>query len=463
MGLEETLAEGAVLARAETDNGEQENPALGTDAYKMGFSGRLTNVFRRLGIETLGDITNYDLTYFASLRNVGPTSLAGLTRKLSEMGLALRDETGLVADYSRYYGRVWEAINAGAQTRTKISEETGLSYSLVCRIISSNSQFNERVKRVQRRRDRSMLAELAAKGLTQAEIGRELGVTGERARQLLNGEGLNELRKNRKPVSKFSVRGKTIANVLRGVLKGAYARASEVERRAYDILENDSRNLHSFGELVEKIERGELLAEQRAVAYMAKHPNTRYPFGRLVSFYRTYGGLRESGEKISLAELSQRAGLGHNYGEAARNLLGSLGLQNLTGRERKQLEEWKRGALKRAVQSDSKFSSYDVARFLGMDACHVSLYFQWFGQGRKRRGARCEGFPIGYATMSTIYEAFDARCFDVDEMAELAGVSRGAVIYALTNRKEHSQEIRRGLRILFPGRETDKPYLVKGR
>ena len=122
----------------------------------------------------------------------------------------------------------------------------------------------------------------------------------------------------------------------------------------------------------------------------------------------------------------------------------------------------KKEALKRAI--DLEMSAGDIGHFVGV-AWHVAQQ-NMERYGRKRDFA-CRpikrlfrGSALTYRASSQIYEAKDLD-FTRDEIAELLGLDNKIVDYALRNRRKIGGKIKDALKILYPERKSNKPYLER--
>jgi transcriptional regulator with XRE-family HTH domain len=308
-------------------------------------------------------------------------------------------------------------------------------------------------------------------GDTLEEIGAAGEVTRERARQYINATGQydywKEHRKRRKAEkskqeseqeNNLHQARQDLTNVL---ISRAYQKTDEggwkYRRKALD---------YYYGGLKGKERK-----------YKSKDVTT--PLEKLCTLFETYEMAERLKVKLSLEELGERTGI---WFPTIGRILKSKGLEPLYGaRERSSpLSPEKVQAIERAYGSE--FTSSDAAYFLGLSenhwvvACHFSEIRRSGAEKIKRKKylflAKQESFGTGmqkgdhlfYRTASQIYELDDLAQeekthFPDEEVAKLLEIRPECVEYARKQRWQIEYNLKRLLRVLYPERKGEKPYL----
>ncbi|MBI4981075.1 hypothetical protein HZC30_05980 [Candidatus Woesearchaeota archaeon] len=212
-----------------------------------------------------------------------------------------------------------------------------------------------------------------------------------------------------------------------------------------------------------------------------KYINAHYvttPLEKILLLFETYEMAERLKVKLSLQELEERTGI---YFTLIGRILESQGLEPLYGaRERSSpLSSEKVQAIEGAYGLE--FTSSDVAYFLGLSETPwiVTQHFveirrsgakkrmgkPWlFQKGRRFNRGIQKGDHLFYRTASQIYELDDLAReeninFPDDEVARLFEIRPECVEYARKNRGWIEYDIKRLLRVLYPERKGEKPYL----
>ena len=219
---------------------------------------------------------------------------------------------------------------------------------------------------------------------------------------------------------------------------------------------------------LEQIARSKLpeqpLSEQKAAEYLlSKRGKSSYSSQSLLALFNKYYSAKQRREKLSLTALGTVLGIQHPGMSVAR-ILDTVGLERLVRKNKGRVitPPDKKQALKIAFDLD--MPAVDVAYFLGLrdyvvrtefrragKCCSDRLPLACFERGKIRR-------HLSYRLASQIYEALDEG-FSAKETAELTGVSKSVLEFAVKNRAEYEPKIVRTLRSLYPSKDIKTPYL----
>lgn len=438
------------------------------------------------GIKTVEDLIQRSQGELLGIRRFGGVSLARVKKCLGEAGLSLSDSpSGIFPTHSResrlreaiasgevknrgdasdYFGvsqdtipklmdrigarfmperwhtanKVIGEFNRGASYE-QIAGELGLAKSTIRGYLSQAGLLN-RVHKTKGRigkLEKKAVDRLVRRGLNLKQIGGKAGVTRERIRQYVCKTGQSDAYKksrlwydNHKKINKRE-RNEKILSILMGVRKNAF-----------DKLEDN----------------------ERWVARMALKAGERhlYGFDKLSIVFKRYNDAQRCGKKLSLAELVAGTGIGNAN---AGKILKELGLGAMHGTfKRHPLPEDKKEAIRRVASLDMSY--VDIGYFLGVSGAVVSQNIRRLGLNRTKSPsifARVGHGIFGGASLtsrlaSQIYEAQDLG-FEEADICELLGVKGIVVNYALENRGEIGEEIMKGLKVMWPEKKIERPYL----
>jgi predicted transcriptional regulator len=273
--------------------------------------------------------------------------------------------------------------------------------------------------------------------MTYQQIGDLVGVSRERVRQYL--VATNQLDKEK--------------SFMKNRSRDRLAKQASIEKLASGLL----------GHLLERAENEAGLPLRKALEYRqglkAEKPNS-IPIETLEKMFSEYYATIAKGQKSSMQELSLQSGIS---GDAAvSHILKRVGLNPMYGTwERHITPNWKKHAARRATKTF--FSVQDIAHFLRVENYTFAyLDFRTTGKesplGRFQRGYRQGAFYMSHARISDVYEAQDIG-FNVDETAEVLGITPKAVNAAIKGRDVFAPIIVKGLRTMFADSSIDKPYL----
>ena len=123
----------------------------------------------------------------------------------------------------------------------------------------------------------------------------------------------------------------------------------------------------------------------------------------------------------------------------------------------------KKEALKRAI--DLEMSAGDIGHFVGVERYVAQQNMKRYGRKPcvRHRPIKYFGLSqfVNYTLASQVYEAKDLG-FTREEIVELLNLDGGVVDYALRNRRKIGRKIKDALKILYPERKSNKPYLIAG-
>ena len=438
--LEDHLLDTVEPERIYWDNSVSNIPVRDLD-----LSMRAKRALQKLNAGTLGEVSKLTEDELFSIRGFGVRSLKDINEELLTHGLPRIGES--VSCKARVYQRIKEAIDSGAKTRYEIADRSGLSYSYISNVIRNNEGLYLRLERKNKKRD-DCFKRFAKCGLSQVQLANRFEISYTRVQQLLKETGVYESWKESRPhYASAQEKHKMILEDIAGMINNvAGGLVSIIQEAAY----------RNSGE--------EQWAEKKAFEYLRKHPRSKLGLEKITALFSLYIDAEKNGNRISLSEFSELAQIPVM---TISKIFNKSSLEPMVrGRlERHPINKEKKDALRRIAESGTKLSSRDISYFLGIPDYvanqDIRIYGCEFSGGlRKDIGLRCglRRKHITYALASQIYEAIDLG-FDVEETAELNDTTNKIIIYALSDRAVISRDIRRELRILYPGRKSNKSYL----
>jgi orotate phosphoribosyltransferase-like protein len=342
-------------------------------------------------------------------------------------------------------------IRNEVSTYDEVSEKLGVSkeYARVLLFQIGSRFIKVHEKAVERggMKRRENLDNLVEQGATQAEIADEAGWSRERARQYINRTGQYETwkearqKKRNEEKSIIGQENTSKRELLRATIKRAYENTDPSTTEGW--------------------------AQRKAYDYISATDGlTTYPFDSLVDIFRKYREAQKNGERLSLAELGESAGI--NYPQVGK-ILKKIGLEPMHGKRKKRMGKLSEEQEEQILRArDLSMPARDIAYFLSLPDHVVKTRIGTRPKGTQSYIRRFyEGFAkpkgvLSYGVASQIYEADDAGFFDEfskEEIAELLSTSTQAIHYALTNRESIAPKIIDALRVINPEGNIDKPYL----
>lgn len=274
---------------------------------------------------------------------------------------------------------------------------------------------------------REGLEKIAEEGrLTLEEIGEHYGgVTRERARQILEKEGLHA--KWKKARERYKQMGKNTLKQLAEKLAG---------KLYFDFVEKTK-------------EKPFPKAYQKALEYRFNRKSVKtYSFDSLVEFFEGYYLAKERGEKLSLEELGKPSGISP---QSTGRILEEVGEESLYGaRERKLLTKEQIRFVERAIKSSARLNYIAMGKIAKDSKGWEIPYYIFVQRALKRKIKRDApiaihlGFRKGKVSLPSsidLFEALDAG-FSKEEAMEYAGIRTDrAFETVLSRRKEIEEEI----------------------
>jgi len=200
--------------------------------------------------------------------------------------------------------------------------------------------------------------------------------------------------------------------------------------------------------------------------------NKNIPFEKILELLKRYKTAKLSDKKISIYKIVQ----GLMKPITAYRILNRLSLKissvnysSYTNCTRKNkhiiISEEQKADIKRAVSLE--MSAQDMIYFLDINISRLLLYQRLrrlTGDKRpllnKPEGFYKRGRSLTYRIASQVYEAQDLE-FNPDEISQLTGRSTRIVNCLIQRRSEIEPKIISALRVLYPNRNIDKPYITK--
>ena len=294
-------------------------------------------------------------------------------------------------------------------------------------------------------KQRPELDVLIEQGLTLKEIGEKVHLSKERVRQYINLSGqYNEWRKKRGEVDERLGKKRKIKD-LRGLL------VSALRVRAKQLAENKG---WACQKAVEHILLRERHYEDCLISYY-----------RLHKLFKAYETAMEKGKKLSLRELSKKAGISHFT--MVSKIFRKVGVNPMYGKKIRTVRSGeKKNAVKRGLKTN--FTGPDIAYFLQLPRHLPTLRYNEGGLPHKRymaitRFGSTRGGELKFLShrlASQIYEAQDCG-FNRKEISELTGTTNEIINYALGHEAKIKPKIVKGLRILYLDKKINKPYVTK--
>ena len=270
---------------------------------------------------------------------------------------------------------------------------------------------------------------LAQQDLTQEQIGSRLGVTKERARQLLHAANSYEIwAETRLKAQRERNRKKLLLQQLTTILS----------RRIRDLCVKGSES------------------QRLAIQYIERYPNSPYKPHELTSLFENYLKVRRSESRVSLNTLttSRIRDL-----SAVGKILEAVGLRDR--RIRRLVSEYEQNLIDRCY--DSEFPATDVGYFAGIPAHVVKSRFQKTSKKsrttRRVRKFRTQQGIVPFRTSSQIYEATDIGINSTQDISDLIAIDQTNTEFAIEHRSTIEPMIIKGLKIMYPNNEITKPYL----
>lgn len=171
------------------------------------------------------------------------------------------------------------------------------------------------------------------------------------------------------------------------------------------------------------------------------------PFSAIVELFRRYETAKNQGFRLSLGGLSD----GLMNPATAYRVLKKVGLGSMIRRiDRRVLTEEQIAAIERA--NETRFSNADIGHFVGTSGQTVRNHL---GLGRIRRPVKNFGtYKLTWARASNIY-------FLADRGEEIYDVPSKVTAYAFAGRSEISSSLVADLRVMFPDKGVNEPYLTR--
>lgn len=348
-----------------------------------------------------------------------------------------------------------EAVDKGFETAKEISEYTGLAQGTIYQYSRENkidikllSAGFPKFTSGNVAKNREIVDGMIFEGRTQEEIGKEIGSHRESIRQYINNSGQYNLwkEKNRelllKPRLKKEAERQTKKNLI-SILKSYAIQKAKKE---------------GHGEAMEYYLTSGFIRERDKISYLLKLMN-------LLDFYKN---TKEREEKLSYKKLAELSGFGEGEAGAVRThkTLKKMGLKSLCW-DAPKTPKWKIDAIERAEQSIVYFGRRELAYFLDMNKATVVINSKI--KRTSRRGGKIKFFSKGFATgsinvltyrvASQIYGFKDEFNASDEEISSAIGKNLRVVSYALEHRVDIEPKLIQGLKILFPDKTIEKPYL----
>jgi len=343
--------------------------------------------------------------------------------------------------------QIQDAILNGAESAEEIAVRTGHSVSAVASCISYHkikTPFPRTFYKYFRARRDEKRDELIQKRLSLSAIAKSEGVKRERVRQYLVQTDQHENWKTgRKELKKEISEGKKQKKQQLEIIAN---QINEVARR--QVFEKDK------------------WAYEKTEQYFQIKKWTIYSFRKIFNLLKDYHNFKEKGEKVSIEELGKRHGLLTYSISRIMRLVDEKPLACPHEKVREVLSKEKKSEIGRAFETE--FCCNDVAYFLGTPFYNISLYFTKYLQRGKRHetkhfvkrfGSRGNSY-LTYYKASEIFQARDLG-FNRDETLELLDVDGRVYDYAIQNQGEIIETIVRNLRIIFPERQIQRPYIER--
>jgi transcriptional regulator with XRE-family HTH domain len=350
----------------------------------------------------------------------------GLRANTVEQYVSLRDlGISRVKSKEERIEEVKQAVLDGAKTPEEVAKKMGVSPAYVIDL-SCKGKLDVPFSKsaylyISKKRDPET-DEFLRQGLTLEEIGRLCDLNRESIRQY-------EIKTNQKGIRMNAKREKEKKESKRiNVLEGIVYQINEVAKR--------------------QVPEEDMLAYDKAMSLRTKDHN----FYDLFLLFKTYYDAKREGEILSLEKIGRSCGFST---VAVGNILKRVGEEPLNGaRERKRLTPEEIRMYEKA--RDAGLSGRDIDYFLKSKE-RAATYFMT----RKIYQDRPQGVVHEFSLRksSEIYQALDLG-FEVGDLKELLGIFHTSVInYALENRDRISKNLVKGLKVLFPERKIEKPYL----
>ena len=325
--------------------------------------------------------------------------------------------------------KIRNAVNDGAKSIDDIVTLTGIKQPMMIVELAENAGIELPVD----------VDSLVRSGTSVREIKEAIGVdvVNETVRQYIVRTGKYEVWKKAAKTSRVSqkVMRKERRNALRDILFCVNSR------------------------LLQLVDEEDRWAYQTAMEYRSSYEVERTKglrsFDTILAFFKRYQTARDSGVRLSLAELAEGLLCAPNQ---AMDVLDRVGLHSLYWEQKNALSKDQERAIKRSFKLDMNAS--DIAYFIGAPPQNVYNAFKRDDAETARRIflTQIQGEKLTYRLASQIYEAKDLR-FTPSEISELFDTSPEIVEYALENRTNISYKIMHALRKLYPKREITRPYI----
>jgi len=213
------------------------------------------------------------------------------------------------------------------------------------------------------------------------------------------------------------------------------------------------------------------IAYEKAVQYdLMRRVNSanKIPLGKLITLFKTYYEAKEQDIKLSLDELGKASDISPQYVGEILKEVGERAMFKVSPRI--VTSPYKKEAIKRSY--NLKMNYTDIAYFLGLKRHVVAQNtIKWFGDRRKypdqiikfsRSGLtkdRSRYYKLTFPLASQVYEALDAG-FTKEEACEYAHVSKRIFNIAVKKRESISEKIVEALKVLYPDKNYQTPFLV---
>lgn len=172
-------------------------------------------------------------------------------------------------------------------------------------------------------------------------------------------------------------------------------------------------------------------------------------FEDVVRILRSYEEALGKGKRINLSVLARNAGVAY---QTVGRVLERIGDREKVAQGRKLLSEDMKETVRRSMNFDS--SCTDIAYFLGVPYFVPSNYRIGFNGIKLSKGKK-----VQLRNSSQVYEAHDLG-FSNREIVELMDISPTAVKVYTKKRGEYAPKIIDMLRVMYPNRKKDVPYLT---
>ncbi len=368
----------------------------------------------------------------------------GQGRKLKEISKEHRVDINTIRKYAKITGKheLWrkkryfsiDEINAAIQSGERSLEK--LAVLGRCKPIGFIRKYEKLIDfpdDLIPYRCRPKIDDLIEKGLTLEEIGDdyEVDLSKERVRQYIKFSGQYEYWEKKRNEKKLEIvkERKKINEEKQGLVNLIYL----------------------YGK--EKAKKSGFAYEKAGEYYFTVNNSFKFSFEKLVKLYSRYKELVDNDIKFSYNSLGKELGIGPAI---TYTYLNDVGLNS--GRYSEKVSENKIKLIKRALNLNMGVS--DIAYFTNINDSTISFYKQRSEHHKRKLFYIYYGKNemINYRTASKTYEALDLK-FSKKEVIELLDLKEKAFDYLKENRKKIETKIISDLKVLYPDKTVEKPYL----